>query len=351
MNKNVVVLGAGGFIGSWMSKYLKKKEYNVTGVDIKEHEWMENEEFCDQFLKLDLRNMDNVLQAIKGTDEVYQFAADMGGIGYIMSNYADVLRDNVTINRNVLEACRTCDVDKVFFSSSACIYPQYLQDKDFEEPVKLYVLKESDAFPADPDSFYGYEKLFSELLYWSYHLDYGLGIRIARYHNIQGTMTTWREPRCKAPAALCRKIAELLPEGGEIEVWGDGHQVRTFLNVKDCCEATYRLMRCSDDKYYALGELGNPRPPAVNIGSDEEITINALVNMIADIAGKEVKIRHDLSKPQGVRSRSANLTVVKDLLGWEPKHGLRDTMEDLYPWVESDRAREAEVVKYEENKR
>jgi nucleoside-diphosphate-sugar epimerase len=224
----------------------------------------------------------------------------------------------------------------VFFSSSACIYPEYLQDKDFEKLNETYVLKESDAFPADPDSFYGFEKLFSELLYWAYHLDYHLNIRIARYHNVQGIMTTWQEPRCKAPAALCRKIAELPPEGGKIEIWGDGHQVRTFLNVKDCCEATYRLMHCPDEEYYALGEIGRPRPPAVNIGSDEEITINALVNMIAKIAGKKVKTVNNLSKPQGVRSRSADLTIVKTLLGWEPKHSLCDTMEELYRWVESE---------------
>jgi len=336
MDNNAVVLGAGGFIGSWMSKYLMGKGYSVTCVDIKEHEWMEKSEFCDEFLKLDLRKMDNVSKVIKGKDEVYQFAADMGGIGFIMAKHADVISNNVTINKNVVEACRKYNVDKVYFSSSACIYPEYLQDKDFEKLGTSYVLKESDAFPADPDSFYGWEKLFSELLYWAYHLDYCLNIRIARYHNIQGTMTTWREPRCKAPAALCRKIAELPPEGGEIEVWGDGHQVRTFLNIKDCCEATYRLMHTLDDKYYALGEAGKPRPPAVNIGSNEEITINALVKMIAEIAGKEVKIRHDLSKPQGVRSRSADLTTVKELLDWEPKYSLRDTMEELYPWVESE---------------
>jgi len=334
MDKNVAVLGAGGFIGSWMSRYLMKKGYNVTGVDIKEHEWMERSEFCDEFQKLDLRDVDNVNKVIKDKDEVYQFAADMGGIGFIMAKHA-VISNSVAINKNVAEACRMFDVDKVFFSSSACIYPQYLQNEDFEKLSGSYILKESDAFPADPDSFYGFEKLFSELLYWAYHLDYGLNIRIARYHNIQGTMTTWQEPRCKAPAALCRKIAELPPEGGEIEVWGDGHQVRTFLNVKDCCEANYRFMHCLDEKYFALGEPGKPRPPAVNIGSDEEITINALVKMIANIAGKKVQIKYDLSKPQGVRSRSADLTSIKKLLNWEPKYRLRDTMEELYPWVES----------------
>ena len=335
MNKNIVVLGAGGFIGSWMSRYLMKKGNYVTGVDMKEHEWMKRSEFCDEFIKLDLRESYNVNKVIKDKEEVYQFAADMGGIGFIMAKHA-VISNSVTINKNVAEACRIFDVDKVFFSSSACIYPQYLQNKDFEKLSGSYILKESDAFPADPDSFYGFEKLFSELLYWAYHLDYGLNIRIARYHNIQGTMTTWQEPRCKAPAALCRKIAELPPEGGEIEVWGDGHQVRTFLNVKDCCEANYRLMHCLDEKYYALGELGKPRPPAVNIGSDEEITINALVKMIANIARKKVQIQHDLSKPQGVRSRSADLTSIKELLNWEPKISLRDTMEELYPWVESE---------------
>ena len=335
MNKNIVVLGAGGFIGSWMSRYLMKKGNNVTGVDIKEHEWMDKSEFCDEFLKLDLRDMENVKKVVKDKDEVYQFAADMGGIGFIMAEHA-VISNSISINKNVAEACRIFDVDKVFFSSSACVYPQYLQDKDFEKLSGSYVLKESDAFPADPDSFYGFEKLFSELLYWAYYLDYGLNIRIARYHNIQGTMTTWQEPRCKAPAALCRKIAKLPPEGGEIEVWGDGHQVRTFLNVEDCCEANYRLMNCPDERYYSLGERDKPRPPTVNIGSDEEITINELVNMIAKIAGKEVKLKHDLSKPQGVRSRSADLTIVKDLLDWEPKFSLRETMEELYSWVESE---------------
>ncbi len=335
MNKNIAVLGAGGFIGSWMSKYLMDKGYNVTAVDIKEHEWMETSEFCNEFLKLDLRKMDNVIEAVKGKDEVYQFAADMGGIGFIMTKHADIISNSVTINRNLLEACRIYDVPKIFYSSSACIYPEYLQDKNFEELAGSYVLKEPDAFPADPDSFYGWEKLFSEQLYWAYYLDYGIDVRIARYHNIQGSMTTWQEPRCKAPAALCRKIAELPPEGGEIEVWGDGHQVRTFLNVKDCCEATYRLMQCENDKYYALGEIGKPRPPAINIGSSEEITITSLVDMIANIANKKVETRHDLSKPQGVRSRSADQTIIKELLSWERKYSLRDTMEELYPWVES----------------
>jgi GDP-D-mannose 3',5'-epimerase len=329
----ILVTGAGGFIGGHLAKYLRDKGYWVRGVDIKPHRWMKSEDFCDEFLVLDLTQWKNVVESVKGVDQVYNLAANMGGIGFIMTHFAPVLWDNITINKNIVEACRKLDVTRVLFSSSACIYPQYRQDKDFERSDRTYVLKESDAFPADPDSFYGWEKLFSEILYWSYHLDYDLDIRLVRYHNIQGPMTEWQEPRCKAPAAICRKIAETPKEGGQIVVWGDGHQVRSFLNVRDCCEATYLTMNCPNEKYYALGEENKPRPPALNIGSDEEITINRLVDMIADIGRKKIDKVHDLSKPQGVRSRSADLTLVKKVLSWKPKINLHDTIEEVYHWV------------------
>ena len=332
--QNILVTGAGGFIGGHLAKYLRDKGYFVRGVDIKFHRWMKKDEFCNEFFILDMTKWKDVLKAVRGVDQIYNLAANMGGIGFIKTHFADILRDNVTINRNIAEASRKFDIDRVLFSSSACIYPQYKQDKFYQEMNGEYVLKESDAFPADPDSFYGYEKLFSELLYWAYHIDYDLDVRIVRYHNVQGIMTEWQEPRCKAPAALCRKIAELPPEGGKIKIWGDGNQVRTFLNVSDCCEATVLAMECSNEKYYTLGKREEPRPAALNIGSNEEITINRLVDMIADIAGKPVEKEYDMLKPQGVRSRSADLTLVRKILGWTPKRKLRETMEDLYPWVE-----------------
>ncbi|MFX0134445.1 MAG: NAD-dependent epimerase/dehydratase family protein [Candidatus Hodarchaeota archaeon] len=334
-DERILVTGAGGFIGGHLAKYLRNKGYWVRGVDIKPHRWMKSEEFCDEFYLLDLTKWNDVVKSVKEIDQVYNLAANMGGIGYIMTRFAPVLWDNVTINKNIVEACRKFDVDRVLFSSSACIYPQYLQDKDFEKMNRKYILKEGDAFPADPDSFYGWEKLFSELIYWAYYLDYGLDVRIVRYHNIQGPMTEWEEPRCKAPAAICRKISKIPHKGGKIEVWGDGHQVRTFLNVKDCCEATYLTMSCSNEKYYSLGEKGKPRPPALNIGSNEETTINQLVDMIADISGKNVEKVHDLSKPQGVRSRSADLSCAKKIIGWGPKITLHKTMMELYQWVNS----------------
>jgi len=330
MVKRVLVTGGGGFIGGWMAKYLKNKGYYVRVADKKYHKYMNKDEYCDEFCLVDLRDPIATNSVMEGIDEVYHFAADMGGIGYVKTVYARIMRNNSLINRNIADACIKYDIDKLFFASSACVYPEYLQS----EKGKIVRLEEMQVLPAQPDSFYGWEKLFAELLFWAYHKDYGLNIRIARYHNIQGIYTDWYSKRAKAPAALCRKIAMLPKEGGAIEVWGDGTQIRTFLDVRDCCEATYRLMNLTDEKYYSLVSEESIIPPALNIGSQEEITINDLVDMIADIANKKVKKIYALNKPIGVRSRSADIKLANELLKWKPKYSLRDTMEWLYKWVE-----------------
>lgn len=335
-SQKILVTGSGGFIGGHFARFMKDMGYWVRGVDFKRHQWMSDDEFCNEFIQLDLTNEESCDIAITDIDEVYNFAANMGGIGYIMSHYADVIRDNVSINKNILEACIRGDAEKIFFSSSACIYPEYLQDQDFDKLNGKYILKESDAFPADPDSFYGWEKLFSEMLYWAYHLDYGLDIRIARFHNIQGIFTEWEEPRCKAPAALCRKIALLPSEGGEIEVWGDGKQVRSFLDVRDCCEGVYKLMNITNNKYYSLGIKNKPRPPAINIGSNEAISINELIDIISIIAKKKVEKKYNLEKPQGVRSRSADLSLLQHVLKWKSNYNITSTMEWLYNWINNE---------------
>lgn len=332
MANKILVTGAGGFIGGHLAKYLKNKGYYVRGVDIKPHQWMEKNEFCDEFLLLDLTKWENAVESVKEMDIVYNLAANMGGIGYIENNLASIMHDNIKINSNVVEASRIHDVEKILFSSSACVYPQTLQIDDIANSEK-YILKERDAFPADPDTFYGYEKLFSELLYWSYYLDYGLDIRIVRYHNIQGIFTEWQEPKCKAPAALSRKIARLSKKGGSIEIWGDGSQMRSFLDVRDCCEATYLTMNCDNDKYYKLGEKGNPRPPTLNVGSNKAVTINELVDILEDISGKSISRKYDLSKPQGVKKRSADLSLTNEILNWTPKYSLYETMHNLYCWI------------------
>lgn len=313
MPEKILVTGAGGFIGHYLVRFLKNKGYWVRGVDIKYPEFSTKDE-ADEFLILDLRDMNNCLKATKNIDKVYTLAANMGGIGFITSVKAEVMRDNVLINVNMAEASRINKIKRLFYSSSACIYPTFKQENS-----KVVALKESDAYPADPDNEYGWEKIFSERVYKSYYEDYGLDIRIARYHNIFGPEGTYEGGREKAPSALCRKIA-LAKDRDEIEIWGDGNQTRSFCYIDDCLEGSWRLME-SDFK------------EPLNIGSDRLVSINEMADIIADIAGKKIRKTHQLDKPQGVRGRNSDNTLCKKVIGWEPKISLEEGLKRNYQWI------------------
>ncbi len=312
--KKALVCGAGGFIGGHMVKRLKAEGYWVRGVDIKEHE------FCalpaDDFVIGDLRNP-RVVEGVvdEGMDEIYQFAADMGGAGYIFTGDHDacVMHNSALCNLNVVHEAVEKKVGKIFYSSSACIYPESIQ-MDPDNPG----LREEFAYPAGPDSEYGWEKLFSERLYLAYQRNHGLEVHIARFHNIFGPEGTWCGGKEKAPAAMCRKVAEI-EEGGSIEMWGDGEQTRSFLYIDECIEGVRRLME---------SDFSGP----VNIGSDEMISINNLALMAADIAGKKITVNH-IPGPTGVRGRNSENTMIQDTLGWAPGQTLRAGMEKTYMWV------------------
>jgi GDP-D-mannose 3',5'-epimerase len=309
----ILVTGGKGFIGSHLVNYLRTKGHWVRSVDIKKDCLLETNE--NSFVQGDLRKPETADQVTKDVDLIFNLAANMGGIGFITSVKANVMRDNVRINTNVLEACRKNNVKRLFFSSSACVYPQSLQLNPEVKP-----LKESDAFPAYPDSAYGWEKLFTELMMKAYHEDYGLDIRISRFHNIYGPFGTYEGGREKAPAALCRKIAET-PNGGTITIWGDGKQTRSFLYINDALEAIYKLMQ---------SDYTEP----LNIGSDELISINELVDLMMEISGKHLTKRYDLSKPQGVRGRNADLHLIEKVLDWKPKTSYRQGVTKTYHWIE-----------------
>jgi nucleoside-diphosphate-sugar epimerase len=314
--KKALVCGAGGFIGGHLVKRLKNEGYFVRGVDIKQHEYRKTD--ADEFVQGDLREQ-SVCRKITADiqfDELYQLAADMGGAGYIFTGEHDaaVMHNSATINLNMAEEARKTGIGKIFYSSSACIYPASIQEET-DNPG----LKETDAYPAGPDSEYGWEKLFSERMYMSYARNYGMEIHIARFHNIFGPFGTWDGGKEKAPAAMCRKVAET-PEGGSIELWGDGKQTRTFLYVDECLEGIRRLMNSS-----VMGP--------VNIGSDELISINGLAEMAMSIAGKQVVIQH-VPGPLGVRGRSSDNAYIQQVLGWQPMTKLIDGMKITYRWIE-----------------
>lgn len=314
--KSALVCGAGGFIGSHLVKRLKKEGFYVRGVDLKYPGF--GETAADEFIIGDLRDP-KVCQSIldRPFDEVYQLAADMGGAGYIFTGEhdADVMHNSATINLNMSYFGARSGIRKIFYSSSACIYPAFNQT-DPDNPR----CAEDTAYPAQPDSEYGWEKLFSERLYFSFHRNYGLNVRVARFHNIFGPEGTWTGGREKAPAAFCRKIAET-PDGGEIEMWGDGKQTRSFLYIDECLEGIRRLMNCTT--------FAGP----VNIGSEEMVTINQLAEMTMQIAGKKISVKH-IPGPLGVRGRNSDNTLIGEKLGWKPSRPLRDGLTETYRWIE-----------------
>lgn len=307
----VLVTGAGGFIGHHLVNRLKSEGFWVRGVDIKRPEYAPTA--ADEFELLDLREWANCLQATRsGIEHVYHLAADMGGIGYISGNHATIARNSVLMTLHLLEAGRLNGVKKFLFSSSACVYAQYKQ-----KSAEVAPLKEEDAWPADPEPGYGLEKLYSEELCRYYRNDFGIETRVVRFHNVFGPLGTYEGGKEKAPAAIARKVALAI---SEIDVWGDGEQTRTFMYIDDCVEGIRRLM----DSSYA---------EPLNLGRDELVTINELVDITARVAGKRIQKRHDLSKPQGVRGRSSDNTKIKEVLGWSPVISLEEGIRRTYPWI------------------
>ena len=322
--KKALVCGAGGFIGNHLVNRLKNERYWVRGVDLKYNEFQDTQ--ADDFVIGDLTEPQLCRTVVdRKFDEVYQLAADMGGAGFVFTgeNDADIMYNSGMINLNILDACRRRNVSRIFYSSSACMYPEYNQ-MDPDNPK----CSEDSAYPASPDSEYGWEKLFSERLYLAYHRNYGMDVRIARFHNIYGPFGSWQDGREKAPAAFCRKVAEV-SEGDTIEMWGDGKQTRSFLYIDECLEGVRRLM---------LSDWTGP----VNIGSEEMVSINQLAKIVMGIASKSLTINH-IPGPQGVRGRNSDNKLIAEKLNWAPSYSLKKGLEKTYHWVD-------EQVKLADNK-
>jgi len=312
--RKVLVAGAGGFIGHHLVNRLKREGCWVRGVDLKLPMFQKSS--ADEFELADLRLFESCARATRGVDDVYQLAADMGGIGYITAYHAALSRNNILINSHMLEAARLAGVRRYFYSSSACVYPSQLQ-----HAPELQALREAEAIPADPEKGYGWEKLFAEQLTSYFGEEYGLDVRIVRFHNIYGPLGTYDGGREKAPAAICYKLAKV-EDGGSIEIWGDGRQTRSFCYIDDCIEGVRRVM-----------ESGITQP--LNVGSSEIVTVDGLVDTVAEIAGKHVAKVHDMSRPQGVRGRNSDNTALLRVLGWEPSTSLEQGLSLTYEWIYS----------------
>lgn len=313
--RRALVTGAGGFIGHHLVAYLKAQGYWVRGIDVKEPQYEASA--ADEFGTGDLREMYECERAVEAIEEVYHLAADMGGIGYITASHAELARNNILIDANMLEAAKDARAERFFYSSSACVYPMGRQLEPDAPP-----LREVDAYPADAERGYGWEKLWAEQLCAYYLEDFGLQTRVARFHNVYGPLGTYEGGREKAPAAICRKVA-LAADGDAIEVWGDGQQSRSFMYVADCVEGIHRIARSSHAE-------------PLNLGSSELVTIDGLVDLVAGIAGKAIGKEHDLSRPQGVRGRNSDNAAARQVLGWEPSITLLEGLEPTYRWIEQE---------------
>lgn len=322
MSKKVLVTGAGGFIGHHLVRYLKQREYWVRGVDVKYPEYEETA--ADEFELLDLRRWASCLYATRDIDQVYNLAANMGGIGFIGTHKAEIMHDNVLINIHMLEAARINHAEKFLFTSTACVYAGYKQNTPDVTP-----LKEEDAYPADAEDGYGWEKLFAERQCRHYYEEYGMKTYSVRFHNVYGPLGTYDGGREKSPAAICRKVA-LAKQEDEIEVWGDGKQTRSYCYIDDCLDGIYRLIQ---------SEHHEP----INLGSDRMITIDELVDIVSNIAGKKITKRYDLAKPQGVRGRNSDNTKLYQVLKWQPEVPLERGLEMTYKWIRNQLAKNGRI--------